>query len=93
MPLVEGRHSIEDVFGHGNETEDEPVGVRLGIHLVEVDAASTGFWLKRQRPLLDIDTGAIAVDHGGGLVERHRLNGHGRGHAQLKALRTHDGVV
>ncbi len=93
MPLVEGCHPVENVFGRGNEAEDEPVSVCLRIHLVEVDASRTGFGLKRQRPLLDINASAVAVNHGGSLVKRHRLNGHSRGHAQLKALRTHDGVV
>ena len=93
MPFVEGRHPAQDVLGGGDQSKDEPVGVGFGIHFVKINASCTCFRLKGERPLLDINASAIAVDHGGRLVKRHRLDGHGRGHAQFKALGAHDGVV
>ena len=93
VPLVQGRHAGKNMLGRWNEPENEPVGAGFRIDLVEVNASSAGFRLQWQRPLLHIDTRTIAVHHGSGLVKRHRLDGHRRGHTQFEALCAHDRVV
>ena len=80
VPFTQGLHAVQNVFGGGDQTHHEPVGARVGIDFLKIDAAGAGLGSKRFSPHLDVNSGTVTVHDGSGLIKRHGLDGHSGGH-------------